>query len=257
MKTNRVPMKIFVRLLMFGLCVVLSGCVTPTYKPDANVMSRLSVAQAQTMFDHWEYRNTAHLTRGGTALWIAANPYWRSPDAVYFLPDLRATTESDDFAVWKVGPAGAPYQCLTACFKTKEAAQQFADAVYVLSHATVARLHIPEDPAVQAEFEKAAQLYRAASEKPALPEEARACKVQAETAVKKQQYDDAIGFYKSALELAPWWPEGHFNCALLMGKVGDYIGAIREMERYLALVPDAPDARQAQDKIYSWKGQLH
>lgn len=28
------------------------------------------------------------------------------------------------------------------------------------------------------------------------------------------------------------------------------------MERYLALVPDAPDARAARDKIYPWKGRL-
>jgi hypothetical protein len=41
-----------------------------------------------------------------------------------------------------------------------------------------------------------------------------------------------------------------------MGNVGDYIGAVREMTRYLTLVPNAPDARAAQDKAYLWEGKL-
>jgi hypothetical protein len=33
----------------------------------------------------------------------------------------------------------------------------------------------------------------------------------------------------------------------------DYPGAIIEMKRYLTLVPDAPNARALQDKIYDWE----
>lgn len=32
--------------------------------------------------------------------------------------------------------------------------------------------------------------------------------------------------------------------------------AIAAMERYLSLVPDAPNARAARDKIYLWKGRI-
>ncbi len=34
---------------------------------------------------------------------------------------------------------------------------------------------------------------------------------------------------------------------------GDYVAAIDAMNRYLELAPDAPDARQAKDKIYEWE----
>src|ERR1700726_2374332 len=47
--------------------------------------------------------------------------------------------------------------------------------------------------------------------------------------------------YAKALEIAPWWPEGHFNRALVFSNIRDFAGAVDEMQRYLALVPDAPD----------------
>jgi hypothetical protein len=31
--------------------------------------------------------------------------------------------------------------------------------------------------------------------------------------------------------------------------------AVAEIKKYLALVPDAPNARAAQDKIYEWDGR--
>jgi hypothetical protein len=55
------------------------------------------------------------------------------------------------------------------------------------------------------------------------------------------------------LKLAPWWPQGRYNRALLMGELGFAPEAIQEMRRYLQLVPDAANARQAQDKIYQWE----
>ena len=96
--------------------------------------------------------------------------------------------------------------------------------------------------------------YRAANPKPQLPEEARKFKVQAEFAVQQKQFDTAADLYGKALEIAPWWPEGHFNRALILGELKQYQRAIREMKLYVRLAPDAPDARAAQDKIYQWEG---
>lgn len=87
----------------------------------------------------------------------------------------------------------------------------------------------------------------------ALSEEARKYKVQAEGAVRDKKFKDAADLYKEALDVAPWWPEGHFNRALVLGETGDYEMAMREMKRYLQIVPDAPNARAAQDKIYDWE----
>jgi len=107
--------------------------------------------------------------------------------------------------------------------------------------------------AARQSFEAVARQYRDAPVKPAFPEEARRFKVQAEAAVAQKNFPAAADRYADALKVAPWWPEGHFNRALILGETGRHRKAIDEMKRYLALVPDAPDARAAQDKIYEWE----
>jgi tetratricopeptide (TPR) repeat protein len=107
-----------------------------------------------------------------------------------------------------------------------------------------------------ARFEKVAREYRAKPVKPALPEEARKYKVQAEFAVEQKRFPKAVQLYEQALELAPWWPDGHFNRALILGETGRYPEAISAMKKYLALEPEASDARAAQDKIYQWESVL-
>jgi predicted TPR repeat methyltransferase len=77
--------------------------------------------------------------------------------------------------------------------------------------------------------------------------------VQAEGAVRDKKFNDAANLYGEALKVAPWWPEGHFNRALVLSETGDYDTAMREMKHYLQLAPDAPNARAAQDKIYDWE----
>jgi len=67
----------------------------------------------------------------------------------------------------------------------------------------------------------------------------------------------AVELYEQAIEAAPWWPEGHYALALLacqnpsMYAYGELSNpdsgwvAGREMNTYLALVPDGPDAARA------------
>jgi tetratricopeptide (TPR) repeat protein len=105
----------------------------------------------------------------------------------------------------------------------------------------------------QRNFEAALRTYRAAATKPELPEQARRYKVQAEAAIRDKDFNGAATLFRSALMIAPWWPEGHFNLALVLGETGGHAAAVVEMKRYLALVPNAPDARDAQDKIYEWE----
>lgn len=102
-------------------------------------------------------------------------------------------------------------------------------------------------------FHKIVLAYQKKAVKPQLPEDARRFKVQAEGAVRDKEFTDAVGLYGQALKIAPWWPEGHFNRALVLGEVGQFEAAIFEMKRYLLLSPDAPNARAAQDKIYVWE----
>lgn len=105
----------------------------------------------------------------------------------------------------------------------------------------------------EAKFEEAVQTYRNAKAKPVLPEDARRYSVQAESAIHEKKFIEAADLYKKSLNLCPWWPEAHFNRAIVLGEIGEIKTAIFEMKRYLRLSPDALNARAAQDKIYVWE----
>lgn len=105
-------------------------------------------------------------------------------------------------------------------------------------------------------FQAVVRTYQKSSVKPKLPEEARRFKIQAEGAVRDKDLSGAGEFYSQALAIAPWWPEGHFNRALVLGETKDFESAIKEMQRYLALVPKASNARAAQDQIYDWERKV-
>ena len=109
------------------------------------------------------------------------------------------------------------------------------------------------DPQEIARFGQLAQDYRDAKAKPTLSEEARKFKVQAEGAIRERQYGQAAELFGKALDAAPWWPEGHYNRALMLAETGNYRRAVLEMNRYLLLVPEAPDARAARDQTYEWE----
>lgn len=109
--------------------------------------------------------------------------------------------------------------------------------------------------AAQAEtrFLQIAKAYREAATKPTIPEEAHKFDVQALAAVNEKHFRGAADSYRQALKIALWWPEEHFNLALALAGINDFGGAVAEMRRYLTLVPDAPDARAAQDRINEWE----
>ncbi len=109
------------------------------------------------------------------------------------------------------------------------------------------------DPAAEAAFSDVASRYRAANPKPDFPEEARRLRVQAGAMLREKRFVDAADYYGEALLAVPWWPEGRFNRALVLGELRDFGDAVREMRRYLQLVPDAANSRAAQDKIYEWE----
>ena len=98
-----------------------------------------------------------------------------------------------------------------------------------------------------------ARMMRKMAGKPVLPEEARKFGVQATSLVEKKRYDEATALYQKALEIAPWWAEGHFNRALVLADQNRFQEAIAGMKNFVALAPDSADARAAQDKLYEWE----
>jgi len=126
---------------------------------------------------------------------------------------------------------------------------RLVDALSVLKSASI---KFTEDD--EARFQEAARNYRASAVKPQLSEDARRFAVQAEGSIRDKDFDAAADYYQQALEVAPWWPQGHYDRAMVFATgLDDYPDAIIEMKRYLTLVPEAPNARALQDKIYDWE----
>jgi tetratricopeptide (TPR) repeat protein len=125
-----------------------------------------------------------------------------------------------------------------------------------LERALAALRDAPPSPPAQADdpaFQAVVADYHKTLVKPEIPEEVRRYKVQAEFAVQQKRYSDAVKAYAAGLQLAPWWPEGHHNRAILLGELQQYDEAILEMKRFLLLEPTAPAARASQDRIYQWE----
>lgn len=113
-----------------------------------------------------------------------------------------------------------------------------------------------EYDAHMANFATLAAQYRALPVKPVVTEEQRKFIVQAD-AFRRDPRGRAVEYFKKALEINPTsYPEAYSNIALLAAANGVWSVAISNMKKYLMLVPDAEDARGAQDKIYEWEGMI-
>ncbi len=140
-------------------------------------------------------------------------------------------------------------------WSTTEQAQRFADALNRLIYesspekALTAEKELADFPAVADAWHKAGSVLE-------LPESVRRLNTLAESYLKEKDFDQAIKKYEEGVKLYPTWPAGHFNAALLMGELGLYSDAIRHMKEYLLLVPNAPDAKPAQDKISFWEDKM-
>jgi tetratricopeptide (TPR) repeat protein len=87
----------------------------------------------------------------------------------------------------------------------------------------------------------------------ALPEEARKFVIKAETYTEEGKFEKAIEEYQKALELSPFFPNLYKALALSYGQIKDYKKAIKNMNIYLELYPDAHDIRTVKDQIYKWE----
>lgn len=154
---------------------------------------------------------------------------------------------------------------ITFRFSSSETARDFAENMYYLllpydkqlltfNQARAADSILMAD---SIQFSISAAKYRELQEKPAVTEEQRKCIVQANSMNEKKDYTNAIQLYRKVIEINPTsYPAAYFNLALISALTRDYRYAIYNMRKYLLLVPDAPDARAAQDKIYEWEFEI-
>jgi len=113
-------------------------------------------------------------------------------------------------------------------------------------------LGLPETATERERFETELAQFHRRLVGPEIGENVRMRRVLAETAVREVRLWEAVEQFEQGLALAPWWPQGNYNLALVYAELQVYPRAIRYMQRYIKLVPDAVNARAAQDKIYEW-----
>ncbi|MDD5100725.1 MAG: tetratricopeptide repeat protein, partial [Syntrophales bacterium] len=94
---------------------------------------------------------------------------------------------------------------------------------------------------------------------PRLPAKAKEHAIRADVLLKAGKFFDAEKEFGSAIEIAPYIPQLHFNLALIhaahaeQDKLAVHYGfAIDSMQIYLELAANADDARAANDKICQW-----
>ncbi len=140
----------------------------------------------------------------------------------------------------------------------EEDAKAFAAAVnwMVWQNSPEGQAKIARQKRTEQAFQQQLAGYQAATDKPKMPDEAHVHEVLAKNAIDEKNLDKGIDEYEAGLEIFPTWPEGQFNLAFLCGESGDYYCAVEHMQDYLELVPGAPNAQAAKDKLIIWKDKL-
>ena len=168
-----------------------------------------------------------------------------------YLP-ITSYTQSGSYGVY-LGVALSSFLGKVQLFPlSKKEAHRVADDLFFIQQQY--QRHYQEQLAL---FEARAATYRKLAVKPPISEEQRKYIVQANSLTQQKDYDGAIDMYRKAVDLDPVsYPDAYLNLALLNGQLYRFRPAIGYMKQYLSLVPEAKDARSAQDKIYEWEGLM-
>lgn len=253
-------------LLLLGM-LAAEGCGTVTlYKPAPEDTSGLSPKQARALL----IRSAKTLTACNILPENVTYEKYRDSCRGYRyadVPDVEAMSyrgssmdghEGDQTCIYDParktrGVQGENHWRGKACMVFSDSSKAAAARDFVTAWTVLARDGAAFLRAQEAAFELAAKTYRESPEKPELPEGAVRFKAQAEGAVREKRFGDAAELYDEALAVAPWWPAGHYNRGLILGELKDYEGAVGELKRYLAVDPDAANARAVQLKVYEWE----
>lgn len=131
------------------------------------------------------------------------------------------------------------------CWNDKAAAKQFVDAVTAIS--------VAAGPAFSQALLTNELLPDNYSTGKPLPAAAAQSSSEARISANAGRVDEAIALIEKALAVAPEWPAGHYNLAILLSQEGKYPEAVNEMNTYLALLPTAPNASLAEKLVARWQ----
>ncbi|MBL0224475.1 MAG: hypothetical protein IPQ16_02490 [Geobacteraceae bacterium] len=159
--------------------------------------------------------------------------------------EMASESSIDQFAIFI--PGVVAFRC-----RTLVTASKLADLLYFKQMQM--QKFIEEKERGLALFAPVAAEYRSLSVKPNVSEEQRKLIVQANALTQQKNYQEALAQYKKVVELSlTSYPAAYYNLALLAAQENLPVSAVYYMKRYLLLLPDAKDARSAQDKIYEWE----
>lgn len=71
--------------------------------------------------------------------------------------------------------------------------------------------------------------------------------------VQQRLHEQAAIAYVQAARYCPWAAEAHFNAALLLGEYQHYPKAVAAMRRARALLPEGPQAQEAEGMLVTWE----
>ncbi len=103
------------------------------------------------------------------------------------------------------------------------------------------------------------RISRIISSNPSLLEltgEARNYFLKAEVLYTNNKLEEAVEELERARQLQPFNPQIYFNKAVIYEKMGEFLKAIENMEIYLQLYPNAPNAQTVKDQIFKWRVML-
>lgn len=239
-------------IFCLAVLVLLTSCAR--YTPTDSTVGNMSVKEARKVvtaaLKEYGYVDVRFTSNTLTAEGLSYKGYIYKPTQITFSEHTQIFQEGTNENLVTLPGHGTP----SVQWYIARDPRTFTNALYVIKQNAIK--HKKDIDEYEASFSASLTDNRKkAASNIALPEDAYKYKVQAEGAVRDKEFNDAADFYAKALKIAPWWPVGHFNRALVLGETGDYELAKREMQYYLQLVPDAPNARAAQDKIYQWERQ--
>lgn len=237
--------------------IAILAHAAPDYVPDESALQRMNLGEAHRVLVGWSGLkftscngcnsfNVSNVEVTEEGVLRITHPHTTTPSTVK-LWALKIEVEKFAFGTESSVHLAESFRLWTG--RNFDGAKSIADALYVIKRYAEGY----EDPRVEAAFQAALQARRTNSPPAEFPEEARRFRVIAEAAVKGKNLLGASENYEKALGIAPWWPAGRFNRAFILGEMKQYGAAVREMKRYLLLMPEAPNARDAQDKIYEWE----
>jgi tetratricopeptide (TPR) repeat protein len=273
------------------LSIIVASCATPDYIPNTTTSQNASIIQSVEIAEQSAIGDNVKLVLNNCVLCDNSDYDSETLTALFIEHDgktVRLTTQGNNVdqhhtctisaeALSRLGlfygqhgaylldqtqsfaSGSSPFNCGDGHIEvidwdSRARAISFINAIAALASAQPGAYAAQLDVANN-KFKSIAVQYRMEQIKPALPTDAQRYATQANDAFSNHRVSDAILLYDKALDTSPWWPTGHYNLALLLGSKREYADAIDEMNKYLELVPDAPDAQKAKQHIWVWQGR--